>query len=84
MLLNRTRDRAVQAGIRINALAILDSVPHLDVYFEENLIGGPYSFVEIANDFRDYPAAIHRKLIKEISPDPVAVMDYEESVAMID
>lgn len=84
MLLNRTRDRAVQAGIRINALAILDSVPHLDVYFEENLIGGPYAFVEIANDFRDYPAAIHRKLIREISPDPVAIMDYEEAVAMID
>jgi hypothetical protein len=84
MLLNRTRDRAVHAGIRINALAILDSVPHLDVYYEENLIGGPYSFVEVANGFKDYPPAIHRKLIREISPDPVAIMDYEEELAMID
>lgn len=81
MLLNRVRDRAVQSGIRINGLAILDSIPHLDVYFEENLIGGPYSFVEVANSFADYPAAIHRKLIREISPDPIAWEEPGENLA---
>lgn len=84
IFLNRVRDRTVLNGIRINGLAILDAVPHLDVYFEENLIGGPFSFVEVANGFSEYPKAIHRKLIREISPDPVARQEDWEELAYLD
>lgn len=64
-------------GVQINGLAIEGSEDDLTTYFRENVIAGPNAFVLTAQGFRDYPRAIRRKLITEvttpvtaISPDP--------------
>jgi hypothetical protein len=61
------RDRVVAAGTTINALAILNEWPTLDVYFAEQVAGGEGHFVIPANDYEAYADAIYRKLLKEIT-----------------
>ena len=61
------RDRIVGAGITINALAILNEWPTLNIYFEENVVGGQAYFVIPANDYDAYADAIARKLLREIT-----------------
>jgi hypothetical protein len=68
----KIRDAAVAAGITVNALAILNEDPYLDMYYERNVIGGMGAFVMTAVDYRDFAVAIVRKLIREISDQPVA------------
>ncbi|MEX1306384.1 MAG: DUF1194 domain-containing protein [Rhodovibrionaceae bacterium] len=70
--LRAARDTAVGRGITINGLAILNEVPTLHKYFELQLIGGTGAFVEIANRYSDYPEAMARKLVKEITYFPVS------------
>ncbi len=53
-------------GVTINGLAILNEVPTLHFYFEQQVISGPDAFVMEANDYEDYAVAILRKLIREI------------------
>lgn len=66
------RDTAVAAGITVNALAILNEDPYLDIYYQRNVIGGAGAFVMTAVDYRDFAVAIVRKLIREIAGQPVA------------
>ncbi len=61
-----TRDRIVDAGIVVNGLAILDGDIMLGAYYIEHVTGGTASFVVIADTFQDYPAAIRKKLQREI------------------
>ena len=61
------RDHVLAAGITINALAILNEWPTLDVYFEEQVAGGAGHFVIPANDYEAYGDAIYLKLLKEIT-----------------
>ncbi len=63
---DRARDRAVAAGITVNALAILNDVEFLHYYFRNHIIGGHNPFVETADDYSDYHRAIKRKLLREI------------------
>jgi hypothetical protein len=74
------RDLAVEAGITINGLPILNdrspfgrppSMP-LDQYFQEFVIGGPGAFMIAADDFDAFQNAVLRKLIREISAAPMA------------
>lgn len=64
---NAARDRIVAQGITINALAILNEWPTLDVYFENQVAGGQAHFVIPANDYDAYAEAIYRKLLREIT-----------------
>jgi hypothetical protein len=75
-LVVRARDRAVAEGITINGLPILDqgpgpfgrySIPNLDLYYRDCVIGGPGAFVVVAETFEDFASAIRRKLILEIA-----------------
>ncbi len=78
------RDEAVKAGVVINAVVILSPEPMpwnphhthppggLPKYFEENVIGGPGSFLMVAEDFDTFAQAILAKLIKEIAASPEA------------
>ena len=66
------RDVAVEKGITINGLAILNEIPSLHYYFRKQIAGGFGSFVIKANSYRDYKQAIHEKLIREIASLPVA------------
>jgi Protein of unknown function (DUF1194) len=61
------RDRLVAKGITINALAIRNEWPTLDVYFENQVAGGPYHFVVPAEDYNAYEEAILAKLLREIT-----------------
>jgi hypothetical protein len=70
------RDRLVEQGIVINALAImidrrgLDDYFHLanlDEYYEDCVIGGPGAFVLRVTDQTQFATAIRRKMILEIS-----------------
>jgi hypothetical protein len=61
------RDQLVAKGITINGLTILNEWPTLDIYFENNVVGGQGHFVIPANDYQAYGEAILRKLLREIT-----------------
>ena len=64
---DQIRDLLAARNITINGLAILNEWPTLDNYFESQIVGGPYHFVIVANDYHAYTEAIRQKLLKEIS-----------------
>ena len=62
------RDQAVAEGLTINGLPILDSDrPYLDMFYMDNVIGGPGAFSITAKGFKDFYRAILTKLIREIA-----------------
>ena len=61
------RDAALSAGITINGMPIISLEPDLASYYRDNVIGGPGGFLIVAEDYRQFGAAILRKLIREIS-----------------
>ncbi len=60
------RDAALAEGLTVNGLAILNEAPGLDLYYLENVIGGPAAFVETTASFEDFAEAMIRKLSREI------------------
>ncbi|MBH63893.1 MAG: hypothetical protein CL569_15890 [Alphaproteobacteria bacterium] len=63
-------------GIVINGLPIINdrpspfgypSLPGLDLYYEDGVIGGPGAFVVVADGFQDLARAIRRKMVFEIA-----------------
>jgi hypothetical protein len=76
--LSQARADALAKGFVINALAIRrpggrpggpGGMP-LEDYYRDNLIGGPASFVEIADEARPFAVAARRKLLTEIAGMP--------------
>jgi uncharacterized protein DUF1194 len=65
----RARDEAVASDVVINGLPILAIEPDLDLYYKDNVIGGPGAFVIAAQSFDNFADAILKKLIIEISRD---------------
>ncbi len=69
------RDKLVTQGLIINGLPVMMNRTNfgrppdsgLDKYYEENVIGGPGSFVISAVNFEDFGRAVRTKLIREIS-----------------
>ncbi len=73
------RDEAVEAGITINGLAIINDHPvsytfahvqppgGLANWYRENVTGGPGSFVVEVHDFKTFGDAMARKLVNEIA-----------------
>jgi hypothetical protein len=66
--LDAAREKAREAGIIINGLAIESDFKNLTAYYENNVIAGPYAFVETANGFEDFARAIKEKLLRELRP----------------
>ena len=80
------RDDALNAGVTINGLAIINEHPvnytfahvqppgGLTNWYRENVTGGPGSFVLEVHSFQAFGEAMTRKLINEIAanPDPIA------------
>jgi hypothetical protein len=64
------RDLANQHGITINGLPILTDYPGLDVFYEQNVIGGPGAFMVPAMGFHDFADAVLHKLIREVAGTP--------------
>jgi hypothetical protein len=63
----RARDEAVDAGITINGMAIINEDEKLEAFYRHNVIGGDNAFVMTANNFSDYSAAIREKLLRELA-----------------
>lgn len=70
------RDQANSLGIIINGLPILNSrlsawgypgIPDLDLYYEDCVIGGPGSFIIVAESLDTFAVAVRRKLLLEIA-----------------
>jgi hypothetical protein len=73
------RDEALAKGVTINGLVILSERPMswnadhtnppggLDNYYRNNVVGGPGSFVMVAENFNSFGQAILNKLIAEIA-----------------
>lgn len=61
------RDAAIEAGVTINGLTILNEFPELDTYFSRFVVGGPGAFIVTADSFSTFSAAILNKLVQEIA-----------------
>jgi hypothetical protein len=69
------RDKLVGEGFVINGLPVMmnrqnygrPSDATLDKYYEENVVGGPGSFMVVAANFDDFGRAVRSKLVREIS-----------------
>jgi hypothetical protein len=60
------RNRVVNSKITINGLAIRNEWPTLEIYLDENVVGGPGHFVIPADNYEAYGEAIRKKLVREI------------------
>jgi hypothetical protein len=69
------RDKLVAQGIVINGLPVMMNRTNfgrppdltLDKYYEENVIGGPGSFMIVADNFDHFGRAVRTKLVREVS-----------------
>ena len=69
------RDKLVSQGIVINGLPVMMNRSNfgrppdltLDKYYEESVIGGPGSFLVVADNFDHFGRAVRTKLVREIS-----------------
>lgn len=85
---DETRDELVGQGITINGLPVIfkrnnpsgfPSIEHLDVYYEDCVIGGTGAFIVTVTDTSQFAAAIRRKLLLEIaSAEPTAIPAQDE------
>ncbi|MBT6393806.1 MAG: DUF1194 domain-containing protein [Nitrospinaceae bacterium] len=75
-LVTTARTEALQAGLTINGLPIINTrpsrygnppMPNLDLYYKKCVIGGPRAFIVVAEDFRSFAKAIRKKLVLEIA-----------------
>lgn len=70
--IQQARNLAVNNGVVVNGLPILNEVPYLDHYFVNHVIGGPGSFIEVAQNYKSFARAIKRKLLREIRGLPLS------------
>ncbi len=74
-LVTDARDDAVAAGITVNGLPIVTdqtnakypTIPDIDLFYRDCVIGGPGAFHVVANGFEDFDRAVRKKLILEIA-----------------
>ncbi|MGE0422705.1 MAG: DUF1194 domain-containing protein [Reyranellaceae bacterium] len=90
-MVTEARDDAIGRGISINGLPIFNDRPNptgfpndpdLDRYYEGCVIGGPRSFMVVANDFENFAEAVRKKLLQEIAdfaPQPRAGRQFAQS-----
>lgn len=68
------RSLAIADGVTVNGLPILTDEPDLERYFRENIVGGPDAFLIPARSYEDFAEAMRRKLLREISGEPLIGM----------
>jgi hypothetical protein len=69
------RAKALERGVTINGLPIMNdkpsgfvpAEPNLDLYYQSCVIGGPGAFIEVAHSFDDFGRAVLRKMVLEIA-----------------
>jgi Ca-activated chloride channel family protein len=65
-------------AITVNGLVIAGEKPDPVTYYRNEVIRGPGAFVEVADGFEDYAAAMKRKLLREIGTGHYARLGPEE------
>ena len=99
-MVTEARDAAIARGITINGLPLMTSgaeggfgswgsIPHLDVYYSNCVIGGPGAFMIPVNDWEQFPEAVRRKLVLELAdgfqreggPEPATVQRTDGAAA---
>jgi hypothetical protein len=68
------RQRATDAGITINALAIETESADLGLWYQDKLITGQGAFVMEVVGYADFAQAIEEKLIREVAPPAVSAL----------
>jgi hypothetical protein len=74
------REAALDQGIVLNGLAVLDrtpqpstllaGIPPVDEYYRDQVIGGPGAFLMVAEGYDAFAGAVRRKIIREIATAP--------------
>ena len=74
------RGEALEKGIVLNGLAVLDrspqpavllaGLPPVDEYYRDEVIGGPGAFLMVAEGYEAFSGAVRRKIIREIAAVP--------------
>jgi hypothetical protein len=78
------RESLIASGITINGLPLVlkrhgpYSIPNLDIYYEDCVIGGPGAFLIPVNDMSQFSLAVRRKLLLEIAGLPPRVVHVSE------
>lgn len=83
------RAEALEKGIVLNGLAVLDrspqptllaGLPPVDEYYRDEVIGGPGAFLMVAEGYESFAGAVRRKIIREIAaipaPGPLVEREY--------
>jgi hypothetical protein len=86
--LAETRRKVVAQGIVVNGLAIMDENANgyfsgLDRYYQACVAGGRGAFVIAVKNYRDFGAAMRRKLIIEISEGETDVKLVEDELSLL-
>jgi len=74
------RETVTASGITINGLPLVlkrfgpYSIPNLDAYYEDCVIGGPGAFLIPVHDMSQFALAVRRKLILEMAGMPPRLM----------
>lgn len=78
--LAEAREAALDQGIVLNGLAVLDrtpqpsallaGIPPVDEYYRDEVIGGPGAFLMVAEGYDAFQGAVRRKIIREIATGP--------------
>ena len=76
-MVTAARDNAVARGVTINGLPLMTSggysswgsIPDLDLYYQDCVIGGPGAFMIPVNDWSQFAEAVRRKLVMELAGD---------------
>lgn len=88
--LSAARAEALDKGIVLNGLAVLDrspqpaallaGLPPVDEYYRDEVIGGPAAFLMVAEGYDSFAGAVRRKIIREIAaiptPGPLVEREY--------
>ena len=83
--LSETHKEVIAQKVIINGLPIMDEnangyYPNLDKYFAGCVVGGTGAFVVVVRSFKDFGAAMRRKLILEISSDETQIKQVENEM----
>jgi hypothetical protein len=77
------RDDAVEQGVVINGLPILNIEPDLDLFYRTQVIGGPGSFLIAIDNYDQFAEAIIRKLVTEIASLPAETASERHANAIV-
>jgi len=62
------RARGALDGLTVNGLVIRGADPDPALHYRDHVLHGPGAFLEVIDGYADYPPAILRKLLRELSP----------------